>query len=205
MFLDGHLPFAGGVLLHVFLASRRGRISGELDLWSDLICSGTWRWLGLLRHGWPGSPAGSWGWSPRALPRAGPVGIALCQTWAGKTRAQLGSQEHGVFRQLWGFTQIACPSLEDTTCVKFTLGRKWKNKSGLIKIKKKKKILKTNCVVFSAHHLHRSRGDVLDSYCDLNGSESKLKADIYQCWGQDLDKWTVVPTAKPDNVVKFVP
>lgn len=42
-------------------------------------------------------------------------------------------------------------------------------------------MLKTNCVVFSAHHLHGSKGDVLDSYRDSNGSESKLKADIYQC------------------------
>lgn len=134
------------------MCSWRGGEAGFQASWaSDLIRSGTWRWLGLLRGGWPGSPAGGRGSAPRALPGAGPAGIAACQTWTCKTRPQLGSGERGVFRQLWGFTQIARPALEDTTCAKLTLGRKWKNKSGLIKLKKKK--LKKKSLKQTAHSL----------------------------------------------------
>lgn len=130
-FFGWHLSFAGGFFC---MCSWGAEEAGFQARWtSDLICSGTWGWLWLLRHGWPGSPAGGRGWAPRALPRAGPVGITLCQTWARETWAQLGSQEHGMLGQLGGFTQSPCPSLEDTTCVKFTWGRKWRNKSDLIK------------------------------------------------------------------------
>lgn len=79
----------------------------------------------------PSSRSPSWGWS---------CWYCCLPNW---DLQNLGSAwqrwESGMFGQPWGFTQIARPSVEDTTCAKLTLVRKWKNKSGLIKLKKEKK------------------------------------------------------------------
>lgn len=92
-FWMGICPLQVGGLFFCMCSWRGGEAGFQASWTSDLIRSGTWHWLELLRGGWPGSPAGNQGWAPRALPGAGPAGIAACQT--------LGLQNAGSAWQRW--------------------------------------------------------------------------------------------------------